>query len=254
MKATTGTIGGLLWVLFSLAIFAHPASAVIVYDLRIDFSNASNPNATWQYLKGNVPLTHFTPVTQPALPLAAASGYWGDTSSSTNSSIMLTTANGSATGLWSDNDFLVGEVLVRTTDPSTGAPMIVTWTAPSNGSFTYSGFFWYANAPLGPGGNSFTLSLNAGPTMEAGTASLGQDRTNVYAMVNGLTPTSVLASDVLALQMNALVGPPTGSLAGVSLTIDFTPAPEPSSFALAALGLFGLAGQLWRRRSGRSRT
>src|SRR6185503_15722118 len=139
--------------------FANSAHAVIVYDLRIVFSNTNNPNFTWKYFKGNVPLTHFTPVTNATLASAAANGYWGDTSSSNNSAIMLTTANGSATGLWADSDFLVGEVLVRTTDP-TGDPMNVTWTAPSNGSFTYSGFFWFANAPLGPGSNSFTLSLN----------------------------------------------------------------------------------------------
>ena len=251
MKATTSTLGGLLLAFLSMAIFANPACGVIVvYDLRVDFSNANNPNGTWHYLKGNVPLTHFSPVTNATLATAAANGFWGETSSSNNSAIMLTTADGSATGLWSDNDFLTGEVLVRTTDPSTGGPMIVTWTAPSNGSFTYSGALWFANAPLGPGGNSYTLSLNNGPNMEAGTASLGQDRQNGTSMVNGLTPVNVLMGDVMALEINPLPGP-TGSLAGVTFTIDFTPVPEPSSLILASIGIGGLIGHIWRRRTRR---
>jgi hypothetical protein len=249
MKATTSTLGGLLLAFLSMAILANPASGVIVvYDLRLDFSNANNPNTPWEYLKGNVPLTHFTPVTNPILATAVANGYWGDTASSDNSAIMLTTADGSTTGLWNDNDFTDTQVLVRTTDPLSGGPMIITWTAPTNGTFTYSGEFWNANAPLGPGGNSFTLSLNNAPPLEIGSASTGQSRPTGYAMVNGLTPTNVIAGDVLALEMNPLPGPPFGSLSGVTFTIDFTPVPEPSALVLAAIGMFGLVVRAGRRR------
>lgn len=249
MKSTTSTIGGLLLTFLSLAVVANPAHGVIVvYDLRLDFSNANNPNGPWEYLKGNVPLTHFSPVTNPILATAVANGFWGDTSSSDNSAIMLTTADGSTTGLWSDNDFTDTEVLVRTTDPSTGGPMIVTWTAPTSGSFTYSGEFWDANAPLGPGGNSFTLSLNNAPPMESGFALTGQNRPTGYSMVNGLTPTNINAGDVLALEMNPLPGPPFGSLSGITFTIDFTPVPEPSTLVLAVIGAVGLLVQVVRRR------
>jgi hypothetical protein len=238
-----------LVLLLATTTFAGRASAVIVvYDLRLDFSNANNPNGPWEYLKGNVPLTHFSPVTQPALPAAAANGYWGDTSSSNNSAIMLTTAGGSATGLWTDNDFLKDDVLVRTTDPSTGAPMIITWTAPSAGSFTYSGMLWNANAPLGPGATSYAMTLNAGPALESGTAMPGNDRTNGISMLNGLIPVNVLPGDVVALEFNPAPGPPFGSLAGITFTIDFTPVPEPSSLALASLGLFAMTGYALRRR------
>ena len=238
----------LLAALLLFALVASPAHAVVVvYDLRIDFSNTSNPNGVWAYLKGATPLSHFTPVPLAPLAIATANGYWGDTSSSINSSIMKTTANGSATGLWTNNDFLAGDVLLRTTDPSTGGPMIVTWTAPSAGTFTYSGDIWYAGAPLGPGSNDFILTLNAGPAMEMGTAGLGQDETNPVTMVNGLTPTSVNPGDVLALQLSPSIGPPFGSLAGVGLVVDFVPAPEPSSLALAALALVGATAWRWRR-------
>lgn len=232
-----------LSVWLGLALGAEAAHAIVVYDLRIDFSNSSNPNGTWRYQKGNSLLAHFMPVSNATLALATANGYWGDTASSNNSAIMLTTAPGSATGLWSNADFLTGEVLVRTTDPLTGGPMNATWTAPSNGSFTYSGFFWYAGTPTGPGSNDYTLSLNAGPAMEAGTAGVGQDRTNVVGMVNGLTPVNVTTGDVLTLSMSPTTGFPFGSLAGVSLTIDFTPdavsliVPEPGTFVLGILGI-----------------
>lgn len=240
---------GLALVLLASATVVRQASAVIVvYDLRVDFSNANNPNGPWEYLKGNVPLTHFSPVTQPLLPLAAANGYWGDTASSNNSAIMLTTAPGSATGLWTNNDFLQDDVLVRTTDPGTGAPMIVTWTAPSAGSFTYSGMLWNANAPLGPGATSYTMTLNNGPALESGTALPGNDRPNGIGMLNGLTPVNVLAGDVVALEFNPAPGPPFGALAGITFTIDFTPVPEPGSLALASMGVLGVAIFAWRRR------
>lgn len=248
MSFTARKLVGLLLILAAAPMCATPTqAAIVVYDLRVDFSNTSNPNGPWQYLKGITPLTHFTPVTQPSLPAAAANGYWGDTASSNNSAIMLTTAKGSATGFFSDNDFLQGEVLVRTTDPN-GAPMNVTWTAPTAGTFTYSGFLWFANGPLGPGGNSFTLKLNNGPTMETGSATIGQDRNNVSGMVNGLTPTAVLPGDVLTLQIDPLPGPPFGSLAGVSFTIDFTPVPEPGTLTLATLAGVALVFVAWRRR------
>lgn len=240
------------WFLVSIFLLgAHHTptqAAIIVYDLRVDFSNTNNPNGTWEYIKGTTLLTHYTPVTNPTLALAAANGYWGDSTSSDNSAFILTSANGSATGLWTDADFLVGEVLVRTTDPSTGGPMIATWTAPSDGSLTYNGLFWYAGAPLGPGGNSYTLSLNAGPPLEFGIASLGQDRNNGVGMVNGMTPLSVFAGDIMTLEINSLPSQPTGSLAGISFTIDFTPVPEVSTLVLASLGMVAVVAGRYRRK------
>lgn len=238
----------LLTVVIPLLFCASGArSAPTVYDLRIDFSDSINPNGTWRYYKGNTLLTHSTPVTNATLALATTNGFWGDTSSSNNSAIMKTTANGSATGSWTDSDFLVNEVLVRTTDPASGGPMLVTWTAPSAGTFTYNGFIWLANGPLGPGGNSFALWQNNLPPIETGQATIGQNRTNVSGFVNGATPVNVLAGDVLSLQIDSIAPFPTGSLAGVSFTIDFTPLPEPTGLTLIILGLGPL---LARRPSG----
>lgn len=67
-------------------------------------------------------------------------------------------------------------------------------------------------------------------------------------MVNGLTPTAVVAGDVLTLQLDPLPGPPFGSLAGISFTIDFTPIPEPGTLGMGCLAGAGLFMVAWRRR------
>ncbi len=243
LMKSTAKLGGLVaGALLALAICANPASAaILVYDIDVDFSDTNNPNATWTYQQGNSLLTHYTPVPQPKLTLGVANGYWGTSSSSLSTSVMKATADGSATGLYSDNDFKAGDVLVRTTDPSAGGPVRVTWTAPSNGTYTYGGWVWFAGAPEGPGGNSFSLTFNAGPVLESGVAGFGQNRPNAVSMLNGLLPMPISAGDVLTLEFNPLPGPPSGSLAGVAFTVDFTPVPEPGTLALAATGVAALA-------------
>jgi hypothetical protein len=237
MKAAKQFGGGLLAV-FMVFSCPHPSAqaAIIVYDNDLDFSDVNNPSGTWSYLQGNAVLPHFTPVPHPQLALAVANGYWGASSSNLSTSIMLATANGSATGLWNDTDFISGDMLIGTTDPSAGGPTVLAWTAPSNGTLTYNGAIWYADAPNGPGGTDFSLALNAGPPLEFGTAGLAQNRPNAAQMVNGFTPVNVLAGDVLALELNAAPGPPFGRLTGVVFTIDFVPIPEPSSLVLLAFG------------------
>ena len=246
MKSAAHFAGGSLVLFLVLGSLLQPARAITVYDNDLDFSDTNNPSGTWSYLQGNTLLTHFTPVPLPSLAVASTNGYWGTSSSSLSSAILRTTANGSSTGLWSDSDFLAGDMLVRTPDPQTGGPTVLAWTAPSAGTLTYSGLVWYADAASGPWSNDFTLALNAGPALEAGTAGIGFDRNNFANLVNGMLPIGVNAGDVLALELTPSVGMPTGSLAGVIWTIDFQPIPEPSSVVLLALGSLGMIA--WRRR------
>jgi hypothetical protein len=216
----------------------HPSAraAIIVYDNDLDFSDVNSPSGTWSTCRATRRFLTSRRCYIPQLALAVANGYWGASSSSLSTSIMLATANGSATGLWSDTDFISGDILIGTTDPSAGGPTVLAWTAPSNGTLTYNGAIWYADAPNGPGGTDFSLALNAGPALEFGTAGLAQNRPNAAQMVNGFTPVNVLAGDVLALELNAAPGPPFGRLTGVVFTIDFVPIPEPSSLVLLAFG------------------
>jgi hypothetical protein len=229
-------------------LLAAPAkAAVVVYDLGLDFSNTLNPNGVWSFTQGSTPLTHYTPVPTSLAP-ALANGYWGTNAANLNSSVMLSTAGGSAVPPLTNFDFIAGEVLVGTTDASTGGPVDINWTAPSNGTFTYSGWVWYADPTAGPFGNSFNISLNNGPSMEFLTASIGQNFFNSVAMVNGLVPTTVNAGDVVKLTVSPLVPAPTPLIGGVSWTIDFTPVPEPSSLLLMGVGLLVVAGRIVRRR------
>lgn len=236
----------LFFVLLSFPL-APTWAAIIVYDNDLDFSDTTNPNGTWSYQQGNALLTHFTPLPQAPLNTAAANGYWGTSSSSVNGAILRTTANGSSTGLWNDLDFLAGDVLVRTTDPMTGAPATLTWTAPQAGSLTYAGLVWYAGAPQGPWSNDFTLTFNAGPVLESGSAGLGINRQSSYNLVGGMLPISVSAGDTLSLELTPSIGMPTGSWAGVIWTIDFQPVPEPSGLVLGLIGTICLGVVFWRR-------
>jgi hypothetical protein len=255
MKASTLFIRLALLLVASTAFAAPAAALIIVYDNDLDFSNTNNPAGTWSYLQGNSLLSQQAAVPNPQLALAVPNGYWGASSSSINSSMMLPTANGSVTGLWSDSDFLAGDMLLRTTDPNTGGPMILAWTAPSAGSFTYAGEIWFADAPSGPSFSDFTLSLNANPPTESGTVGFGQNRTNGVNLANGSLPIAVNAGDVFALEVGpAAFGPPTGALLGVLITIDFTPVPEPGSCVLSIMGLSAIFGLTCRQAvRGRSR-
>ena len=230
------------------SLLAVPAkAAIVVYDLGLDFSNTINPNGVWSFSQGNTLLTHYTPVPTYLAP-AVANGYWGTNSSNLNSSVMLSTAGGSAVPPLTNFDFIAGEVLVGTTDANTGGPVDINWTAPSNGTFTYSGWVWYADPTAGPFGNSFDISLNNGPSIEFLTASIGQHFFNSVPMLNGLVPIAVTAGDVVSLTVSPLIPAPTPLIGGVSWTIDFTPVPEPSSWLLMGLGLIAVVGRCVRRR------
>ncbi len=238
----------------AVSVFATPVrAAIVVYDLGLDFSNTLNPNGVWSFTQGSTLLTHFTPVPTSLAP-AVANGYWGTSASNLNSSVMLSTASGSAAPPLSNSDFIAGEVLVGTTDASTGGPVDIHWTAPSNGMFTYSGWAWYADPTAGPFGNSFDISINNGPSIELLTASLGQDFSNSVPMLNGLVPMAVMAGDVVTLTVAPLVPAPTPLIGGVSWTIDFTSVPEPCSSLFVGVGLISVASRRRRRSIGSTTT
>jgi hypothetical protein len=185
-------------------------------------------------------LTHFSPVPNASLAPAFANGYWGTSASTLDNAVMLSTAAGSSAPPWSNNDFLAGEIVVRTSDPPSPNPVVIVFTAPSNGSLTYNGAVWYANSAAPPSVNDFALTLNNGPILESGSVLPGQDRFNSVPFVNGFTAVNVVAGDTLSLAIQPAAAQPFGVLTGVGWVIDFTPIPEPGTIVLLVIGTVAL--------------
>ena len=233
-------------ILVGLAALAVPAMAQAqVYSLSGDWSDATNPNGAWAYGPG---LSHFAqPAVANSFNSAAANGYWGAGSDFFTSPFMVkVTTNGSATGAYNDNDFLVGDVVVHS--PNSGAPVAITWTAPSAGSIVLASSVWYAHSIVSRSDDIMAL-LNA-TQIGSATVTNGITRANQVALANGMF--TVAAGDVLTFNFTKSVNQQFGSIAGISATIDFTPravgaVPEPAVWMTMILG-FGMIGAATRRQ------
>jgi hypothetical protein len=233
----------------TIAALATSARAVIVvYDIENGFSDVNNPSGVWSYKSGNTLLAHFSPVPVASLVPAFANGYWGTSGATLDGAVMLSTAAGGAAPPWLNNDFLSGEIVVRSADPPSVSPVVITFTAPSNGSLTYNGAVWYANSAAPPAINDFKLTHNAGPILESGSVLPGQDRFNNVGFVNGFNVVNVVAGDTLSLEIQPAAAQPFGALTGVGWVIDFTPVPEPGTLGLLAIGLIGVTIRRFGRR------
>jgi hypothetical protein len=236
-------------MLLAAVTLSAAAQATTVYSLAADFSNLANPNGVWSFTQGATPLAHFMPATQNALNAAIANGYWG-TGSDLNVNtpeVALTTADGTV-ATQTTEDWLAGDVIVHSTNPGSGAPLFLNWTAPADGVVDYSIRAWYAHSLVNRSNDVF-VTLNGSP-LASGTVGLvgpGNGRSN--ALVFGGSGLGVAAGDVLAVSFVAAVGQPFGSLAGIDEVIDFTAVvPEPATWALwcAGLGILSLARRVRR--------
>ncbi len=231
-------------------------ASTISYDLATDFSDTSNPDGVWSYLQGTTPLPfNVQPTDSNSLDPAAANGYFGVAANfSVAPFVLQTSADGSAALPFTDNDFLAGDVLVHSTNPGTGAPVFIDWTAPSAGTITLSGEVWYAHSQV-TRSNDYSLTLGGGSALESGTVTNGDglNAPSTFAIVTSMT---VTPGEVLALELTPTAGQSFGSLAGVDLTVNLTPSgtPEPGTTLLLAGGLLGMtvAAKLRRPASTRS--
>ena len=227
---------------------ATPAFAT-TYSLSGDFSNVSNPNGVWSFSRGATNLTHFAqPANGNPLDSAIGNGYWG-VGSDYNSTVMKVTTNGAATGSYTNNDFLVGDVILHSTNPGGAGDVFVNWTAPSAGTIDFNSSLWYAHSPI-TRLNDVTVLLG-NTVLGSTTLSNAVNRSNAFTGLAG-SGLSVAAGDVLAFRFTPTAGQNFGSLAGISETINFTAfvgngVPEPATWALMVSG-FGLVGSALRRR------
>ncbi|MBS0480143.1 MAG: PEP-CTERM sorting domain-containing protein [Proteobacteria bacterium] len=156
------------------------------------------------------------------------------------------TTNGAATGAYTNNDFLAGDVLVHS--PNSAGPVTITWTAPGAGSIALTSSVWYAHSVV-PRSDEAMALLNS-TLIGSATVTNGIDRANQLALANGSF--TVAAGDVLTFSFAKTAGQQFGSLAGIAATIDFTPrvvagVPEPAAWMMMILG-FGMIGAAVRRR------
>ncbi len=246
--ATRASRRHILTMMACVAAVGMPAAAhAQVYSLSGDWSDASNPNGAWSYGSG---LSHFAqPSSGPANAFnsAAANGYWGSGPDFFSSPfIVKVTSNGSATGAYNDNDFIAGDVVVHS--PNSGAPVAITWTAPSAGSIALTSSVWYAHSIVTRSDDILAL-LNA-TTIGSATVTNGITRANQLGLANGTF--TVAAGDVLTFDFSKSAGQQFGSIAGISATINFTPravagVPEPAAWMTMILG-FGMIGAAVRQR------
>jgi len=156
-------------LLFYLSLSVFTSQAATIYDLRNDFSNTANPNGAWSYTQGSSTLlSHVQPTDGNSLNPAAANGSFGvGTHFQTAPLIIQTSQNGAATSPYSNNDFLVSDIIAHSTNPGSGANFFINWTAPSSGTITFSGAVWYAHSPVHRSEDYF-VTLN-GASLAAGT-------------------------------------------------------------------------------------
>lgn len=181
-----------------------------LYNLSADWSDVQNPNGVWSYWANG------------ALGQSGTRG--GDVFIDDDPpQIWCNSANwlGWSKSIGTEPDFLdvqAGDVYGHT------GPLEVRWTSPADGVITVTGGVWH----MREWGryNSWSVLLN-GSTLANGTADDGDGHGRDNPWPVNLTTLSVKQGDDLAFQANSLSG--FGDYIGLSLTVDFTPIPEPTT-------------------------
>ncbi|WP_210291529.1 PEPxxWA-CTERM sorting domain-containing protein [Tardiphaga robiniae] len=231
----------------ALAILASTTVAqAATYDVVADFSIAANPNGVWAYGEGIVG-TSFTPfVVSNSTSQAIA---WVTSTPSLGAPAVIKNIQGSpftaATAVFPTN--------VLDFHPGLATDVIIQFTAPTAGVYSYSGLYEildYVN-PTGIVGKIFKNDQQLfsqellGPAANASTLQPGGSFTisgSIFLDTN----------DILSFAANN-DGPYIYDSTGIALTIS-SAVPEPSTWAMLILGFGGVAFMAYRRRRDQSLT
>jgi hypothetical protein len=197
-----------------------------IFDLRTDWSNATNPNGAWSYLEGNNPLPFVASWQGTIGGWGTAQPGWARSEDGTNRLPFWYRSNGTETF---SPDLQAGDIVLHTTDQSNGVGNgegRVRWTAPARGTVTITGSTWAAREI----GRSNTWTLLAGSTMlRTGVVASGDQysRANPFNFASG-TGTEPITNRLIGcggtIIFEATRNTVAGDFVGVNMTIAFTPA------------------------------
>ena len=219
-------------------LLASGAAHATVYDVASDFSIGSNPNGVWSYGEGTAG-SSFTAFTNKFSTGFNTAQYWQ--SSTPVFSVPLVGV--------SSTTFFTGTVLVPAgvlwIHPGPSSDVLVQFTAPTTGTYKYSGSFELLdNNPSGVIGEIYAGSSQlysgtlTGPGADLSLLTPGQSES-----FSGQT--FLHSGDVLTFAVNndgSFYNDSTGLTAAVSSV------PEPSTWAMMALGFAGLGFAAYRRK------
>jgi len=227
------------------------AAQAASYNLGTDLSSANSVGSPWTVtFNGGTTLP-----TQPgvgsngnSLEPAIVGPFFG-TGTNLNADVpfVFTAAkNGSNAGL-TDNDFLIGDVIIHT--PNSGNDVTITWTAPTDGILDNLDFaVWYAHSSV-TRSNDVSLAIDGDPGSPYSWVTstiLNSNRSGAGGVSGG--PLNLSAGDLITLSLAKTALQSFGSLTGVTLSFNFeSTVPIPAALPLFMSALVGL-GFLARRR------
>jgi hypothetical protein len=216
-------------VLGSLALGVCLPARAISYDAAGDFSITNgNPNGVWSYLVSGSLLTE----EQASCNGVAGIACWQNGLGVPNFAGILQNTTSSSIFVNSSVTIPAGAFDV---DPESNTNVTILWTAPSAGTWSYSGFF---------SGLDATSSAHTTYVVLDSSTTLWSIPISGPGSGSSFSGTEVLnAGDTLGFVVA------TGALfsnLGTGFDATITMVPEPATFGLLGLGLAGIA--VWRRR------
>lgn len=224
VKSAGVMLGGLLG---AWGVCSGGAVVVETFDIRADWSDASNPNGRWSYLEGVNPLPFVASWQSVLGGWGVAQPGWARSENGNNRLPFWFRSNGSELGT---PDWIAGDVVVHSTDPGNGVGngiAAVEWRAPARGVVSISGGVWLGR-DIGRG-NAWRLFVN-GVGLRSGVVFSGDaySRANPFLFANGsgtlpMTGLPIACGGVIRLEIERTTT--AGDWVGVSLSGTFTPVP-----------------------------
>jgi len=212
------------WMVFSPTF--STLSAAIVYDLKSDWSDVTNPAGSWSYREGSNALPHANDWQGLAGDFTGMQPAWARAETG-NTNLPAWMKIVSPAGI--TNDWQLGDIVTHSTDDFNGVGSglsNVIWTSPLHGTIDVSGGVWMGR-DIGRG-NLWDISKN-GISLTGGAIFSGDpySRSSPFLFSAGsggptvLNQIPVAVGDVLRLQITRTSAP--GDYAVVNLTVTATP-------------------------------